>query len=77
MKTHSFHIDAGALIRGQVKREILSGQTLFNVRIDVQEIKSLFESRYIFTVRGREENVDRFMRAVGSFCRRNGATVSR
>jgi hypothetical protein len=76
MKTDSFYIDAGALCRGQVKREILGGGLMYDVRVDVQEVKSLFESRYIFTVRGRQENVDRFMREVRSFCRRNGATIA-
>ena len=72
---HSFYIDVGILVRGRIKRELVTGARSYGVQLDVNEMKGLIDSRYLFTVSGDEDNVRKFMKSVQDFCLSNGALI--
>ncbi len=52
--TGSYTIEAGALVRGQVKREITTFLWRLGINVNVEEAKGLLTSTYRFSMSGDE-----------------------
>ncbi len=52
-----FPVEAGAAIRGTVKRSIMSGAWSHGLEVEVEEDKGFLESVYRFTVTGPDDRV--------------------
>jgi hypothetical protein len=66
-----FTLKLGALIRGDVRREIEKAAWGRGLDIDVRESKGFFESVYKFTVTGRPEAVKQFLADTNAWIKAN------
>lgn len=66
-----FTCEVGALIRGQVRREIEGGAWGRGLDIETQESKGLLESVYRFTVHGESAVVAAFMSDIEHWFKEN------
>lgn len=64
--TAKISIEAGVLVRGNVKKEIEKAAFKLGLECEVFEDKGLLDSEYIFRVKGPEENVRRLYTGVRS-----------
>lgn len=56
-----FTIEAGAWVRGQIRREIEGGAWNRGLEVRTDESKGLLESTYRFTISGESGKVQRFI----------------
>jgi hypothetical protein len=62
-------VEAGALIRGYIRRALIALAAQDGLEIKVQEDKRWFKSVYFFTVSGTDEKVTQFLDDAVKFAR--------
>jgi len=69
--TVKFSVFAGAVVRGQIKREIKRAAFQNGIECSLEEEKGWIESALMFTIKGDDDLLRRFVKAVHNFIEDN------